>query len=295
VDLTAEGRALAAAVTGGLVPASVRVRAGALDLHCLVWGGAGDPTAILIHGNGAHAHWWDALVAALVPGWRLVAVDLRGHGESTWPEPPSYRVEDLGADLDAVVAECAPGRIALVGHSMGGRLALWWAAHHRDAVRGLAILDSRLDPIRAELAARHRGSASAHRTGRTYPTRAAALEAFRLVPDEPGIPDVVRVDLAHHAIVERRPGAWEFRFDRAVLSLEGDGARDLLALGGRLRCPIVLMAGDASWVMDAEQREVMTAAMPHASWQVFPGSHHFLLAQGPAVGAALRSFLDGLA
>jgi pimeloyl-ACP methyl ester carboxylesterase len=294
VDLTAEGRALTAAVTGGLVPESVRVQAGALDLHCLVWGRAGDPTAILVHGNGAHAHWWDPLVATLVPGWRLVAVDLRGHGESAWPEPPSYRIDGLGADLDAVVAQCAPGRVVLVGHSMGARLALWWTAHHREAVRGLAILDSRLEPIRPELAARHRGNASA-RAGRTYPTRAEAVAAFRLVPDEPGIADVVRADLAHHAVVERRPGAWEFRFDRAVLSLEGDGARDLLTLAGGLRCPILLMAGDASWVMNAEQRDVMTAAMPQATSRVFPGSHHFLLSQGPAVGAALRAFLDGLA
>ena len=294
MDLTPEGRALVAAVTGGVVPESVRVRAGALDLHCLVWGRAGDPTAILVHGNGAHAHWWDPLVAALVSGWRVVAVDLRGHGDSAWPDLPSYRVEDLGADLDAVIAECAPGRVALIGHSMGGRLALWWTAHHQDAVRGLAILDSRLEPIRPELAAQHRGNASQARTGRHYPTRADAMAAFRLVPDEPAIPDVVRADLAHHAIVERR-GEWEFRFDRAVLSLEGDGARDLLSLAGRLCCPIMLMAGDASWVVDEEQRAVMTTAMPHASWRVFPGSHHFLLSQGPAVGAALRAFLDGLA
>ena len=295
MDLTGDGCALAAAVTGGLVPESVRVRAGALDLHCLAWGRAGDPTAILVHGNGAHAHWWDPLIAWLVPGWRVLAMDLRGHGESAWPEPPAYRVEDLGTDLDAVVLQCAPGPMALVGHSMGGRLALWWAAHHADVVRGLAILDSRLEPIRPELAAQHRGHASEHRTGRTYPTYDDAVAAFRLVPDEPGIPDHVRTDLAHHAVVERRPGAWEFRFDRAVLSLEGDGARDLLTLAGRLRCPIELMAGDASWVVDEEQRAVMTAAMPHASWRVFAGSHHFLLSQGPAVGAALRAFLDGLA
>jgi pimeloyl-ACP methyl ester carboxylesterase len=295
VDLTAEGRALTAAVTGGLVPEPVTVRAGALDLHCLAWGRTGDPTAVLVHGNGAHAHWWDPLVPSLVPGWRLVAIDLRGHGESTWPEPPAYRVEDLGADLDAVIARCAPGPVALVGHSMGARLAVWWAARHPEAVRGLAILDSRLEPIRPELAAQHRGSAAGRREGRAYPTRADALAAFRLVPDEPAIPPAVHADLAHHAIVERRPGEWGFRFDRAVLSLEGDGARDLLELAGRLRCPILLMAGDASWVMDAQQRDVMTAAMPHASWRVFPGSHHFLLAQGPAVGAALRAFLDGLA
>jgi DNA-binding winged helix-turn-helix (wHTH) protein len=63
---------------GGPLPRSTRLRSGGLDLHCLVWGEDGDPTAVLVHGNGGHAHWWDALVPALVPGSRLVVPDLRG-------------------------------------------------------------------------------------------------------------------------------------------------------------------------------------------------------------------------
>ena len=74
--MTADGARLTAAVTGGILPAHATVHAGPLDLHCLVWGRASDPTAVLLHGNGAHAHWWDPLVASLVPGWRLVVPDL---------------------------------------------------------------------------------------------------------------------------------------------------------------------------------------------------------------------------
>src|SRR5262249_54077673 len=83
VDLSPEGQRRVAAVTGGRLPAFARVAAGTLSLSCLVWG-EGEPTAVLVHGNGGHAHWWDALVPGLVQGWRLVAPDLRGHGESEW-------------------------------------------------------------------------------------------------------------------------------------------------------------------------------------------------------------------
>src|SRR5437773_7564900 len=57
-------------------------------------------------------------------------------------------------------------------------------------------------------------------------------------------------DLAHHAVVERAPGDWTFRFDRAVLSLEGDGAGNLLELLRRVRCPAIVLGGTASRVMD---------------------------------------------
>lgn len=292
--MSTDGPALVAAVTGGLLPVPVHVGAGRLVLHALTWGAAADPAVVLLHGNGGHAHWWDALVPALVPGWRVIAPDLRGHGESDWPEAPAYRSADFAADLDALLAALVPGRVALVGHSMGGRIAAWWAARHPERLEGLALLDSRMSNVAPELAARWRGRVAGRRQGRGYPTRAAAFGAFRFVPDEPGVPAAVVADLAHHAVTERAPGDWTFRFDRAVLSLEGDGAVDLFTMLGRIRCPTVVMAGAASWVMDAAQRAAVAAAIPGSTLRVFPGGHHFLVAHPDAVGAALREFLDGL-
>src|SRR5262249_39218531 len=153
VDLSAEGRRRIAAVTGGRLPALATVAAGTLSLSCLVWG-EGEPTAVLLHGNGGNAHWWDALVPGLLSGWRLVAPDLRGHGESDWAEPPRYAVADFAGDLDAVLAALAPEPVALVGHSMGARVALWYTAHHPDRVRALALLDTRTSPVDPGTAAR---------------------------------------------------------------------------------------------------------------------------------------------
>jgi pimeloyl-ACP methyl ester carboxylesterase len=283
-----------APVTGGRLPASVRIRAGAVGLHCLVWGAETDPSAVLVHGNGAHAHWWDPLVPALVPGWRLHAPDLRGHGESDWPEPPAYRLSDLGEDLDAVLDALGPRPVVLVGHSMGGRIAVWVAARRPERVRALVLLDTRMRDADPDAVAAWRGQIGGRRHGRIYPTRAAAEAAFRFVPDEPDVPPAVVADLAHHAVVERRPGEWTYRFDRAVLRLDADGAGDLSAMLGRVRCPTLLMAGERSWVMDAAERESMAASLPAATLRVFPGGHHFLVAHAGPVGAVLRGFMDGL-
>jgi pimeloyl-ACP methyl ester carboxylesterase len=277
-----------------VTPASIAVQAGALRLRCLVWGRDGDPTAMLVHGNGGHAHWWTPLVPALVPGWRLVVPDLRGHGESDWPEVPAYRLDDFVGDLEAIHYALAPGPVVLVGHSMGGRIALGFAARRTERLRGLALLDSRLGDVDPALAVRWRGRIAGGRDGRGYPTRAAALAAFRFVPDEPGVAPDTRALLAHHAIRERAPGDWTFRFDRAVLSLDGDRAGDLSPLLARVECPVLLAAGERSWVLDAAERRRLTAAQPAVAIEVFPGGHHFLVAHPVEVGAALRRFLDGL-
>jgi len=295
VELSAESRRLVAAVTGGPLPSVAEVMGpDGLRLRALVWGREADPTAVLVHGNGGHAHWWDPVVPALVPGWRLVAVDLRGHGESAWPAEARYRVQDFAADLDAILAVLTSGPVALVGHSMGGRITAWYASERPRAISRLALLDTRMDHIRPEYAAKHRGRVAAgKREGtRTYPSYADAVAAFRFVPREPNVPAEVVADLAHHAVIERAPGAWAFRFDRAVLAMEGDGADDLVARLATVRCPTWLAAGQDSWVLDQEQLDRMSSTLQHPTVEVFPGNHHFLVARGPEVGRALRRFLD---
>jgi pimeloyl-ACP methyl ester carboxylesterase len=276
----------------GLRPRRERVRGDGVDLACLVWGRHEEPTALLVHGNGGHARWWDPLLPWLVPGWRLVVPDLRGHGESGWAEPPRYALADFVRDLEAVIRVLTPGRVPLVGHSMGGRVALALAADRPECVSALAVLDSRFEPIDPVFAARYRSSVAGKREGRGYATRAEALAAFRFIPDEPGVePRIVR-HLASHAVRERAPGDWTFRFDRGVLSLEGDGAGDLRARFGAVRCPVFVGAGAASWVMPAGELAQIRAAIPQAETVVFPGRHHFLLRCPERLGPALRDFLD---
>ena len=285
---------LVAAVTGGLLPRHTTVRSADVSLHCLVWGDDGAPTVLLVHGNGGHAHWWDVLVPFFVPGYRLVAPDLRGHGESDWPRQPAYGITNFSADLGAVVDQLAPERCAIIAHSMGARAALWFTAHHANRVRGLALLDTSVAGVDAETARRWRGRVIGRRDGRTYASYAEAVDAFRFVPPEAGVSSAVSADLAHHAVVERRPGEWTFRFDRAVLALEGDGAGDLTALAADLACPLWVGRGGDSHVIRRREVDPIRARGATVDVHDFPGAHHFFLSSPQPAGSALREFLDRL-
>ena len=270
------------------------IESGGLRLRYREWGAADGEPVLLVHGNGAHAGWWEVLVPALAPGRRLIAPDLRGHGESGWPAAPDYGIAAFAGDLLALLDALRLARVAIVAHSMGARVAVWLAAHHAERVRGAALLDTSLAGVDEATARQWRGRVGAQRHGRAYASRAEALAAFRFVPPEPGVADDVVARLAAAAIVERAPGEWAFRFDRAVLSLDGDGAGDLRALAAALRCPLFIGRGTGSFVTPRAEIDWLQARRGDVEARDFAGAHHFFLSHPDEAGTALREWLASL-
>ena len=265
-----------------------------MTLRCLLWGNPSDPPVLFIHGAGMLAHVWSLIAPGLLPGWRLLAPDLRGHGASDWVTPPRYVIEDFVGDLLGLLDLLAPQPIVLVGHSMGGRIAAWLAAQHPQRVRGLVLVDTRLTALSQERVQLWRGVRTGRGTRRGHATRTAAMASFRITPEEPGIPAPVWEHLAHHAVAERTPGDWALRFDRAVLQIEGSRIADLTGLLPSIRCRTLIMRGADSDVLEATKGAAMAAALSDCRVQVFPGGHHFVLAHPERVAAALREFLLSL-
>jgi pimeloyl-ACP methyl ester carboxylesterase len=264
---------------------------GGLDLHCIEWGPAERDPILLIHGAGAHAHWWDVFVPVLGGEHRLIAPDLRGHGRSVWAVPPSYGIEDFASDVLGMLDALGIDRVAIVGHSMGGRVAIWLAAHRPERIRAIALLDVRVRGLKRERVDRWRGTSASDRPPRTYATAEEAVASFRLTPAEKGIDPVLLRNLAVHAVSERRPGEWSLSFDRAVLGLDGSRLSDFGDLLHRACCPALVMKGADSTVIGDEQAEETARALGAGKVEVFPGGHHFLLAEPVAVGRSLRRFL----
>lgn len=109
-----------------------------IELALYEWPGDGPPI-VLAHANGFHARCWDP-VAALLPGRRRIAFDLRGHGRSAKPPPP-YHWPAFATDLAALVEALDLRGAVGVGHSLGGYAAALAAALAPDRFAALLLLD----------------------------------------------------------------------------------------------------------------------------------------------------------
>src|SRR5690242_1136096 len=118
-------------------PAS-RFLEGSPRLHYLEWNPTAARTVILLHGNTANAWWWQPMAEALTgANLRILALDLRGHGDSEWVRPPDYSPLAYAGDLARFIpAADAIGAIA-VGHSMGGIALLAFASRYDRLVRAV--------------------------------------------------------------------------------------------------------------------------------------------------------------
>lgn len=108
--------------------------------------GAGDPPLVLIHGWSCDRRFLAPQAEHFRRQHRVVSPDLRGHGESDAPVQP-YTIEGFTDDVVWLMARLGVGRAVLVGHSMGGVVALDLAARRPDLVAGLVLLDAPVAPI----------------------------------------------------------------------------------------------------------------------------------------------------
>ncbi|HUU22612.1 MAG TPA: alpha/beta hydrolase [Phycisphaerae bacterium] len=108
------------------------------QMACRDAGGAG-PAVLLLHGTGCDSSDWAAVLRELPPGVRAVTMDFRGHGRSSIPAA-AFELPDLADDVLRLIRELGPARVLLVGHSLGGMVAME-AARRCPAVAGLVLLE----------------------------------------------------------------------------------------------------------------------------------------------------------
>jgi pimeloyl-ACP methyl ester carboxylesterase len=259
-----------------------------LSLHYLTWGAPDLPRVVLVHGGSAHAHWWDFVAPALADRYHLIALDLRGHGDSQHATPPAYAIDDYVRDLEGLVAALALERFALVGHSLGGVIALTYAGRHTARLTALALVDSRPTTGTGRSGLVSRLSLVPHPV---YADREDAVRRFRLLPrGTVAAPDVLR----HVALAGLRPlpdGGFTPKFDRRAFS--GRTMLDLAPVLRALGCPTLLVRGSESAFLDAATLQRMGALCPHAELAEIADAHHHVTLDRPeAFTRRLAAFLD---
>ena len=272
--------ALAAPVATG------EVEVGGVPIRYRSWGGPGDGAGIvLVHGGAAHARWWDHVAPLLTQGRRRVlALDLSGHGDSG--RSAEYGLAGWAEQVLAVADDGGAGeRPVVIGHSMGGFVALTAALRHGDRLTGAIVIDS---PIRdrspEEAAARRR---RAFGPVRTYPDRDTALTNFRLVPEQPGNLPFVHAHIAEHSVREG-DGGWRWKFDRRMFAGMGLTPGQL----GNAACRVALFRAQYGLV-PADMGEMIVDRMGRVAPLVeIPGAgHHMMVDQPLALVTGLRAML----
>ena len=114
-----------------------------LRFHYLEWGNPDSQPMLLLHGFMGHAHVWDNVAPVFAERYRVLALDQRGHGESGWSEEAAYTIYDHYTDICGIVDILDLKDLNLIGHSMGGRNALLYAACAPQRVKRLVLVDAR--------------------------------------------------------------------------------------------------------------------------------------------------------
>ena len=132
--------------------------------------GSGSPALVFIHGWTCNRSFFAPQVEHFAKRYRVVSVDLRGHGESDKPQGP-YPVSVYAADVAHVIAELKLGKVIAVGHSMGGITVLQLAAAHPDRVAGIVMVDPAPLTFPPELRGAIEGMVAAIEAGNREPQR----------------------------------------------------------------------------------------------------------------------------
>src|SRR4051812_7982643 len=112
-----------------------------LRLHYLDWGSPDKPPFILLHGIGRVAHSFDHIAPQFSSRYHVIALDMRGHGDSAWSPEGAYLVEDYVKDLAAMVEQLNLRGLTLLGNSTGGRVVQVYAGQHPDRMSRLVVED----------------------------------------------------------------------------------------------------------------------------------------------------------
>jgi len=254
----------------------------------LRWG-TEPPRAVLIHGGAQNAHTWDTVALALRPT-PLVAVDLPGHGHSSWRSDGAYDPRSNADDLAGFVEAHAPDASLVVGMSLGGLTANALAARHPDLVRRLVVIDVTPGVTRDKAADVHAFIAGPQRFG-------SFREIFeRTVQFNPTrSPESLRRGILHNA--NRLPsGEWEWNYDRGRIEPDAEGFServDLWADVAAVRVPYLLVRGATSPVVDDDDVAELRRLQPEARVVVVEGAGHSVQGDRPLeLAAILREELD---
>jgi len=241
-------------------------------------GRAENGSVIFAHGGGQTRHAWSKAGERLsAMGWRAIMLDLRGHGESEWPESGDYRLQRFAADLVAVADAIGP-RPHIVGASLGGLAGMMAEAFVReDTFASLTLVDitPQMEPAGV---AKVMGFMSDKLEEGFAAVEEAADVIASYMPHRPRPTDLS--GLAKNLRLSpdgRYRWHWDPRFVTSVMQTrDRHSMEDMQARLGALRLPIHLIRGRMSELVTEENARAFLRSTPSAVYTDIAGAGHMV-------------------
>lgn len=261
-------------LTAWAQPADRYATINGLRIHYVDWGGPDKPALILIHGLDRVARTFDHLAPHFTSRYHVIAVDMRGHGDSDWHPEGRYLVEDHVGDLEGLVAQLKLRNIVIWGNSTGGRVAQVFAGLHPDLVSHLISED--VGPERTQQIS----DGYAQRVKQEEAGWASEEELLARLRKAAGASDAVIGPYVRYGTRRRADGRVIWKRDPNLV--KGFVSTDLWRFVRTITAPAIYILGGRSAIVPPATQEALKKTLPAVEIVTIPDTGHYPSDEKPA-------------
>ena len=243
-------------------------------IHFMEWGSPHNPSVIMLHGNHAHAHWFQFIGGLLAEKYHFVVMSFSGMGESEWRS--QYDKDTFVEDVWGVVKETDLIKPVVVGHSFGGMVSLSTAEKYSDQMSGLVLVDFVVR--RPENHIEWYKNMPPSKPPKVRATKEELVQRFRLMPPQE-CQNQYLLDFIADKSVRKTDQGWSWTFDPSTYdNLEvGNDQHETL---NKLSCQVSFIYGENTMEFDTGNSiEEMKELLPEGSSiiSLADAQHHLML------------------
>lgn len=264
-----------------------------LNLHYLDHGTEGKPALVCIHGLTGNAHNFDALAPHLNGAYRVIAVDVRGRGDSAWGPAGEYTPQNYMADLAGLLDALRITRAALIGTSMGGMISMVFAGGYPERVEKVVLNDigPDIDPAGIARIQSYVGTAPSE-----FADLSEVLAYYReIYPPIRKLGQEQQLEWVKWSVKPAPNGKLVWKMDPEIRRpARGSAARplDMWTPFARIEAPILVVRGAESDILARRTIDRMKSVGHDLRWVEIPGVAHAPSLTEPESLAALKEFLS---
>jgi pimeloyl-ACP methyl ester carboxylesterase len=276
------------------VTVTARIQSGDVELAYRRFGKPGKTPVLIVHGLSYFSYDWIVPAVRIGSDREVVAMDMRGFGDSTWSPARNYKLETLVGDAVALLDALGWRKAVLVGHSFGGRVALATAGWHEDRAAGVICVD--FAPDLAPAGRRH----TADRIG-GQPDIFTSVDAAMAYHGHRDVPSDSPVRMRYEAFLKKTDAGYALRRDLAFRdnfkrALESGQSAPVPAflwpMLAELHVPALVIRASGSDMFAPETLDKVRGINPRVSAIELAGSHDLAGDNPDGLAAAVRKFLD---